>query len=87
MALLHYGTGFGSVLMVETPANARQDSQIAQQLGQLSMVGKTIVNSMPAIKLQTSLGSGVTFSQGGVRVVVVGLVPFSDITQIAGSLQ
>jgi hypothetical protein len=46
-----------------------------------------MVKSMPATKLQTSLGSGVTFTQGGVRVVVVGLVPFSDITQIAGSLQ
>jgi outer membrane lipoprotein-sorting protein len=87
VALLHYGTGYGSLLVVETPASARQDSEIAQQLGQLSMIGKTMVNSMPAIKLQTSLGSGVTFTQGGVRVVVVGLVPFGDITEIARSLQ
>jgi outer membrane lipoprotein-sorting protein len=87
VAVLHYGAGFGSVLVVETPASAQQDRQIAQQLGQLSMIGKTTVNGTSATKLQTSLGSAVTFTQGAVRVVVVGLVPFSDLTQIAGSLQ
>jgi outer membrane lipoprotein-sorting protein len=87
LAVLHYGTSFGSVVVVETPASARQDSQIAQQLGQLSMIGKTTVNGTSATKLQTSLVSAVTFTQGGVRVVVVGLVPFGDITQIAGSLK
>jgi hypothetical protein len=87
LAVLHYGTSFGSVVVVETPASARQDSQIAQQLGQLSMIGKTTVKGATATKLQTSLVSAVTFTQGGVRVVVVGLVPFGDITQIAGSLK
>ena len=85
-AVLHYGTGFGSVLVVETPAGATQDHKIAQQLGMLSMVGKTSVDGLPATKLQTSLGSALTFTRGGVRIVVVGLVPFSDIAQIAGSL-
>jgi outer membrane lipoprotein-sorting protein len=87
LAMLHYGTSFGSVVVVETPASARQDSQIAQQLGQLSMIGKTTVNGTSATKLQTSLVSALTFTQSGVRVVVVGLVPFGDITQIAGSLK
>jgi outer membrane lipoprotein-sorting protein len=87
VAVLHYGAGFGSVLVVETPASAQQDRQIAQQLGQLSMIGKTTVNGTPATELQTSLGSAVTFTQGAVRVVVVGLVPLGDITQIAGSLK
>jgi outer membrane lipoprotein-sorting protein len=87
VAVLGYGTGFGSVWVVETPASAQQDKQIEQQLGQLSMIGKTTVNGMSATKLQASLGSAVTFTQGGVRVVVVGLVPFNDITQIAGSLK
>jgi outer membrane lipoprotein-sorting protein len=87
LAVLHYGTSFGSVVVVETPASAQQDRQIAQQLGQLSMIGKTTVKGTSATKLQTSLGSAVTFTQGAVRVVVVGLVPFSDLTKIAGSLQ
>jgi hypothetical protein len=87
LAVLHCGTGLGSVLVVETRASAQQDSQIAQQLGQLSMIGKTTVHGSPATKLQTSLVSALTFTQGGVRVVVAGLVPFADIEQIAGSLK
>jgi outer membrane lipoprotein-sorting protein len=87
VAVLHYGTGFGSVWVVETPASAQQTKQIEGQLGQLSMLGKTTVNGTPAVRLETSLGSAVTFTQAGVRVVVAGAVPVSDITQIAGSLK
>ena len=86
-AALDYGTGFGTVLVVESKTTAGQDAQVQQQLGQLSTIGKTTVNGMPATKLQTSLGSAVTFRQGDVRVIVVGFVPWSDLTQIAGSLQ
>jgi len=87
-AVLDYGTGFGTVLVVESKTTAAQDAQAQQQLGgQLSMIGKTTVNGMPAIKLQTALGSVVTFRQGDVRVIVAGFVPWSDLTQIAGTLQ
>ena len=75
-----------NVIYLSRWANAKQDRQIEQQLGQISMIGKTTVNGTQATKLQTSLGSALTFTQGGVRVVVVGLVPFGDITQIASSL-
>jgi outer membrane lipoprotein-sorting protein len=86
-AALDYGTGFGTVLVVESKTTAGQDAQVQQQLGRLSTIGKTTVNGMPATKLQTSLGSAVTFRQGDVRVIVAGFVPWSDLTQIAGSLQ
>jgi outer membrane lipoprotein-sorting protein len=86
-AALDYGTGFGTVLVVESKTTAGQDAQIQQQLGRLSTIGKTTVNGVPATKLQTSLGSAVTFRQGDVRVIVAGFVPWSDLTQIAGSLQ
>ena len=86
-AALDYGTGFGTVLVVESKTTAGQDAQVQQQLGELSTIGKTTVNGMPATKLQTSLGSAVTFRQGDVRVIVAGFVPWSDLTQIAGSLQ
>lgn len=33
VAVLHYGMGFGSVIVVETPASAKQDQQIQKQLG------------------------------------------------------
>ena len=86
-AVLDYGSGFGTVLVIESKTTAAQDAQIRQQLGRLSTIGRTTVNGVPATKLQTSLGSAVTFRQGDVRVIVVGLVPWSDVTQIAGSLK
>jgi outer membrane lipoprotein-sorting protein len=86
-AVLDYGTGFGTVLVIESKTTATEDAQLQQQLGQVSAVGKTTVNGVPATKLQTALGSAVTFRQGDVRVVVAGLVPWGDVTQIAGSLQ
>jgi outer membrane lipoprotein-sorting protein len=86
-AVLDYGSGFGTVLVIESKTTAAQDAQLQQQLGQLSTIGKTTVNGQPATKLQTPLGSAVTFRQGDVRVVVVGLVPWRDVTQIAGSLR
>ena len=86
-AVLAYGTGFGTVLVVETKTTTAQDAQLQQQLGQLSTIGKATVNGVPATRLQTSLGSVVTFRQGDVRVIVAGFVPWSDVNQIAGSLQ
>ena len=85
-AVLAYGTGFGTVVVVESRTTAAQDAQIAQGLGQVSMIGKATVNGTPAVRLQTSLGSVVTFRQGDVRVVVAGLVPWSVVDQVAGSL-
>ena len=87
VAVLHYGTGFGSVFVVETPATAAQDKAVEQRLGQLSLLGKADVNGVPAIKLQTALGSALTFRQGDVRVVVAGIVPWSDLQQVAVGLQ
>jgi outer membrane lipoprotein-sorting protein len=86
-AVLDYGTGFGTVLVVQTKTTTAQDAQLQQQLGQLSMIGKATVNGMPATRLQTELGSVVTFRQGDVRVIVAGFVPWNDLNQIAGSLQ
>jgi outer membrane lipoprotein-sorting protein len=86
-AVLDYGTGFGTVLVIESRTSAAQDAQLQRQLGQVSTIGRTTINGLPATKLQTSLGSAVTFRQGDVRVVVAGLVPWSDVTQIAGSLR
>ena len=85
--VLSYGTGFGAVVVIESKTTTAQDAQIAQRLGQVSMIGKATVNGAPAIRLQTSLGAVVTFRQGDVRVVVAGLVPWSDVNQIAGSLR
>ena len=86
-AVLDYGSGFGTVLLIEAKISAAQDAQLQQQLGRVATIGKTTVNGLPATKLQTSLGSAVTFRQGDVRVVVAGLVPWGDVMQIAGSLR
>jgi len=86
-AALVYGTGFGTVVVIEAKTTPAQDAQLQQRLGGVSMIGRATVNGAQAIKLQTPLGTVVTFRQGGVRVVVAGLVPESVVNQIAGSLR
>lgn len=86
-AALVYGTGFGTVVVIEAKTTPAQDAQLQQRLGSVSMIGRATVNGAPAIKLQTPLGTVVTFRQGGVRVVVAGLVPESVVNQIAASLR
>ncbi len=71
---------------IEAKTTPAQDAQLQQRLGSVSAIGQTTVNGAPAIRLQTPLGAVVTFRQGGVRVVVAGLVPVSVVNQIAGSL-
>ena len=83
-ALLVYGKGFGTVLVIETKTTAAQDAQLQRQLGSLSMLSGGRAGG--TTRLQTALGSVETFRRGDVRVVVVGLVPMSDVAQIAGSL-
>ena len=85
-AALVYGTGFGTVVVIEVKTTPAQDAQLQQRLGSVSAIGQATVNGAPAIRLQTALGTVVTFRQGGVRVVVAGLVPVSVVNQIAGSL-
>ena len=86
-AALVYGSGFGSVVVIEARTTPAQDAQLQQRLGSLSAIGRSTVGGAPAIKLQTPLGTVVTFRRGGVRVVVAGLVPWSTIDRIAGSLR
>jgi outer membrane lipoprotein-sorting protein len=86
-AALVYGTGFGTVVVIEAKTTPAQDAPLQQRLGSVSAIGKATVNGAPAVKLQTPLGTVITFRQGGVRVVVAGLVPASVVNQIAGSLR
>ena len=85
-AVLDYGTGFGTVLVVETKTTTAQDAQLQQPR---SALGDRQGDRQRRARhrLQTELGSVVAFRQGDVRVIVAGLVPWSDLNQIAGSLQ
>ncbi len=85
-ALLVYGKGLGTVLVIEAKTTAAQDAGLQQQLGALSILGGGKAGGSQATRLQTPLGAVETLRRGDVRVVVVGLVPMSDVAQIAGSL-
>ncbi len=89
-AILHYGKGFGSVLLVETQASADQVAQLQKQLGQLSKVQlaqPTMVNGSPGLELSTSLFNVVAWQQGKLTVVAAGMVPQSDLSAFANSVQ
>jgi outer membrane lipoprotein-sorting protein len=88
MALLHYGNGFGSVLLVETQATADQVGQLQKQLGALgSLVQPTIVNGSAGLQLSTSLFNVIAWQQGGLTVAVAGMVPQADLSAFANSVQ
>ena len=89
-AILHYGKGFGSVLLVETQATADQVAQLQKQLGQLSkvqLVQPTMVNGSPGLAFSTSLFNVVAWQQGKLTVVAAGMVPQSDLSAFANSVQ
>ena len=88
--ILHYGKGFGSVLLVETQATADQVAQLQKQLGPLSkvqLVQPTMVNGSPGLAFSTSLFNVVAWQQGKLTVVAAGMVPQSDLSAFANSVQ
>jgi outer membrane lipoprotein-sorting protein len=90
VVLLHYGEGFRSVLLVETQATPDQVSQLQKQLGQLGkvqIVQPTMVNGSPGVTLSTSLVNVVAWQQGKLMAAAAGMVPQSDLSVFADSVQ
>ena len=88
--VLQYGKGFGAVMLVETQATADQAAGLEKQLAQLTkvqIVQPTMVNGSPGLALSTSLFNVVAWQQGKLMVAAAGMVPQSDLSAFAGSVQ
>lgn len=89
-AVLHFGSGFGSVVLVERQPAAGQTAAttLQQQLAKLphGLLTKMTVNGAQGWELSTSLFNAVVWQQGKVTLVAAGSVPLATITQLTGSL-
>ena len=70
-ALVTYGKGLGGIAVLQTPDDRRAAKGPARD-GSLPTVD--LGGGVQATKLETALGTAVTFTRGGVRYVVVGSV-------------
>jgi outer membrane lipoprotein-sorting protein len=87
VVLLHYGKGFGAVMLVETQT-ADSLGQLQKQLGAAgSLVQPTTVNGLPGLQLSTSLFNVVAWQQGKLTVAAAGMVPQSDLSAFANSVR
>jgi len=76
-AILRYGTGFGSVVLVESQGAAGATANLQQTLAGLphGVVGAITVAGVPGYELSTSLFNVVAWQQGKVTAVAAGMVP------------
>jgi outer membrane lipoprotein-sorting protein len=78
-----YGSGLGSIVLVQMPASGR----VQGQLGQLgSLFNSARVGSQKAAVISTSLGGVAIWRQGTTTVVAAGLVPAAGLKAFASSV-
>lgn len=90
VAMLHFGSGFGSVVLVEAQSAAGQAAKATwqQQVAKLpqGLLTKTTVSGAKGYELSTSLFNAVAWQQGKVTLVAAGSVAQTTVDQLAGSL-
>ena len=87
-AVLHYGAGFGSVVLVEAQGASGQAVTMEQQIAQLpqGVVTTTTVAGGPGYELQTSLVNIAAWRHGSVAFAATGLVPQALIGQFLAAI-
>lgn len=89
-AVLHYGKGFSSVVVVEhkgTLSASQQSGGLQKQLGSLSALVTTVnIGSAHGNLLATPLLSIVEWQQSGVTYVAAGMIPRDTLTALAASV-
>ena len=91
--LLSYGSGLGSVEVLERPAGAGKQllggsssgASGSGDQGGLSLPTETI-NGTTATELTTELGTALEFARGGISYLVFGSVPLETANAVAGAL-
>jgi hypothetical protein len=79
--LIVYGHGLGSIIVIERKAGGSASGQVP------SLPTKVSVNGAKGRELETTLGTVVTFTRGGVSFTVLGSQPAETILNAAASLR
>ena len=87
-AVLHYGSGFGSVVLVESQGMSGRAAGLGQQISQLprGLVTATTIAGGPGYELQTSLVNIAGWRHGTVTAVAAGLVSPTLLGQFLGAI-
>ena len=85
-AILHYGRGFGSMILVESTSPS---GGLTQQLAKLphGLLTTTSVGGAPAHELSTSLVDVIAWQRGPVTLLAGGMVPSSALRQFAAGVR
>lgn len=88
-AILHYGRGFGSVVIAESTGATGTTGSITQQLAKLpqGLLAKTTVGGAQAHELSTSLADALVWQRGQVTLVAGGMVPSATLQQFVAGIR
>jgi outer membrane lipoprotein-sorting protein len=91
-AVLHYGRGFGSVVLAESTGAAGTTGAtggVMQQLAKLpqGLLAKTTVGGAQAHELSTSLVDAIVWQRGQVTLVAGGMVPSATLQQFVAGIR
>jgi outer membrane lipoprotein-sorting protein len=88
-AILHYGRGFGSVVLVESTGATGPSGGLTQQLAKLpqGLLTTTPVGGAQAQELSTSLVDVIAWQRGPVTLLAGGMVPSSTLRQFVAGVR
>ena len=88
-AILHYGSGFGSVVLVESTGATGPSGALAQQLAKVpkGLLTTTMIGGAQAHELSTSLVDAMVWQHGPVTLLTAGMVPSHILQQFAAGIR
>ncbi len=87
LAVLVYGQGFDTVVLVETPLAPAQSMALQSLLGQVPLLGAVTVNGNAGFELSTALASLLAWHQDEVGVIAAGGIPAADLRDLAADVR
>jgi outer membrane lipoprotein-sorting protein len=87
-AVLHYGSGFGSVVLIESQGASSQTAGLQQQIASLphGLITATMVAGGPGYELQTPLVTIAAWQHGTTTAVAAGFVPPTLFSQFLAAI-
>ena len=83
--VLHYGQGFGSVVLIEAKMPPELIAQLEQLMASVPVLSRTTVSGGTVYQLNTALGSVMLWDKDGLLLVAAGSVSQSDLMGFASS--
>ena len=89
LAVLHYGAGFGSVVLIESQGISSQAAGLQEQITQLphGLITAATIDGGPGYELQPSLVNVAAWHHGATTAVAAGLVPRALLSQFLTAIR